>query len=225
MYSYCLHLLASSTAQDPQITVKILPVRPSPVQSAPSTPSEPAQPPPHVPSDILLGKVPVSPWDLEWVEGGLILREPGEGGEKGWFCRVERYWWTRKEPVPVTAAPLVGLGLGPAEGGDGEVDMEAEPETTEPALPRTGSSQDESASEADNAQAGADSALTGEVPSKTALVDGEDEQDERSEPAGGERKGPEGEVGRKASAGLETALEPAAEDGRGSAAPEATMSG
>ncbi|KAL7409340.1 histone deacetylation protein Rxt3-domain-containing protein [Mrakia frigida] len=117
---YRLHLLSpssssSTTPHDPQLTVTILPVRPSAVQ--PSASSSSSGTPPDAP-DLLLGKVPVSPWDLEWVEGGLILREPGEGGEKGWFCRVERYWWTRREEDEVVVKErVIGLGFEEAEEG------------------------------------------------------------------------------------------------------------
>jgi len=49
------------------------------------------------------------------------LREPGEGGEKGWFCRVERFWWTRKEK-------LVGLGFDVEEVVEKAPEVDAVPE-------------------------------------------------------------------------------------------------
>lgn len=56
----------------------------------------------------------------------MILREPGEGGEKGWFCRVERYWWTRKEKV-------IGLGFDVEEMVEKAAEVEVVPDPVEEA--------------------------------------------------------------------------------------------
>lgn len=39
---------------------------------------------------------PISPHDLEWVDGGLIVRESDDEG-KGWFVRIERFWWVKRD--------------------------------------------------------------------------------------------------------------------------------
>ena len=203
--SYCLHLLPSSTTQDPQITVTILPVRPSPIRSTPSTPSAAALPPP-VASDILLGKVPVSPGDLEWVEGGLILREPGEGGERGWFCRVERYWWIEKDLIGYTTPgpSLVGLGFSAPAGEEADkVKMQTDGDAVADGPAKTGEQPFDSRVESKTGPAPTGNVATG--------IDGVH--------ADGEAKRPNAEVEAKAPAGTQADVPGTS----GGVAPDVTM--
>ena len=59
--------------------------------------------------------------DLEWIEGGLIVREATDGGgtlqqqlldeNKGWFLAVERWRW---DPQPTSGTPSAPAAKGGA---------------------------------------------------------------------------------------------------------------
>lgn len=72
------------------LTIRIFPHLTLTSKSAPAPTPTDGQP---------LGAGVVQKRDLEWVDGGLIVREAaGESGPgQGWFCRVERWWWEKRQ--------------------------------------------------------------------------------------------------------------------------------
>jgi hypothetical protein len=100
---------SSTSPAEPLLQIILQPLRSAsylaapPPNTRPSTPSAASPAAADVPPPTTAGSSsffgtdrPISPADLEWVEGGMIVRDAEDEG-RGWFVRVDRFWWVEKE--------------------------------------------------------------------------------------------------------------------------------